>query len=46
MVAGAWLALALGSRWRTQTSWPGWVGLALGVGWMGLFLFRWLHVFV
>jgi hypothetical protein len=46
MVAGGWLALALGSRWRAETSWPGRGGLALGVGWIGLFLFGWLRILV
>src|SRR4051794_40468327 len=45
MVAGAWLSLALGSRWRTDSSWTGWAGRALGVGWIGLFLLGWLRVF-
>src|SRR4051794_32475455 len=45
MVAGAWLSLALGSRWRTESNWTGWAGRALGVGWIGLFLLGWLRVF-
>lgn len=46
MIAGAWLALVLGSRWRSETGWPGRAGVFLGVGWMGLFLFGWLRVLV
>jgi hypothetical protein len=46
MVAGAWLSLALRSRWRSETSWVGWAGRALGIGWIGLFLLGSLRVFV
>jgi hypothetical protein len=46
IVAGAWLALWLGSRWRAEKTWIGWAGRLLGVSWIGLFLIGWLRVFV
>ncbi len=46
MVAGAWLSVVLGSRWRAETSWVGWAGRGLGIGWIGLFLLGWLRIFV
>ncbi len=46
MVAGAWLSLAIGARWRIETNWVGWAGRILGIGWIGLFLFGMLRVFV
>jgi hypothetical protein len=45
MVAGAWLSLALGSRWRPESNWIGCAGRALGIAWIGLFLLGWLRVF-
>jgi hypothetical protein len=46
LIAGAWLALALGSRWRRETNWVGWAGRALGIGWIGVFLLGWCRMFV
>jgi len=46
MVAGSWLSLALGARWRMETSWVGWAGRILGIGWIGLFLLGLLRGFV
>jgi hypothetical protein len=40
MIAGSWLTLALGARWRRETNWVGWAGRILGLGWIGLFLLR------
>jgi hypothetical protein len=45
MVAGSWLSLALGARWRAETNWVGWAGRILGIGWIGLFLFGLLRIF-
>jgi hypothetical protein len=46
MVAGAWLSLALGTGWRSETSWVGWAGRVLGIVWICLFLAGWIRVFV
>ena len=46
MVAGSWLALGLGARWRAETDWVGWAGRALGIGWIGLLLLGFLRIFV
>ena len=37
MVAGSWLSLALGGRWRMEPSWLGWAGGILGIAWLGLY---------
>jgi hypothetical protein len=46
MVAGSWLTLALGARWRMETNWVGWAGRALGIGWISLLLLGFLRIFV
>jgi len=46
MIAGSWLALALGARWQIETNWVGWAGRILGIGWIGLLLFGFLRIFV
>jgi len=33
-VAGAWLIMILGGRWRPARGWIEWFGRALGVAWL------------
>jgi hypothetical protein len=42
MIEGAWLCLALGKRWFTETSWVGWARRGLGIGWIGVQVFEFL----
>jgi hypothetical protein len=42
-VVGAWLALALGGRWRAERGWIDRAGRALGVFWVATFLLLELH---
>jgi hypothetical protein len=39
MIAGAWLSLALDSRWRPEATWVGWSGPVLGIVWLSVYLF-------
>lgn len=45
-VAGAWLALALGRRWRPERDWVGRCGRALGVAWIVVYATRWVGAFL
>ncbi len=40
-VVGAWLALALSGRWRTETSWIDRLGRLLGWLWVGVTVLNW-----
>jgi len=40
-VAGAWLALGLVGRWRRERTWVDNLGIAVGIGWVALFLLAW-----
>jgi hypothetical protein len=46
MILGAWLALALGRRWRPGPSWLDWLGCCLGLCWVVLFLSGEVYWFV
>jgi hypothetical protein len=41
-VTGAWLALAVGKRWRPQPNWVDRLGRLVGVGWIGANAIHWL----
>jgi hypothetical protein len=44
-VGGAWIALALGGRWKAEPSWIDRAGRALGVYWIATYLFLWSFAF-
>jgi hypothetical protein len=46
MVAGAWLSLFMGGRWRPETTWVGWAGQGVGSAWIALILFSYVRVFL
>jgi hypothetical protein len=37
-VAASWLTLALAGLWRAERDWVGWLGRAVGVAWIALFI--------
>jgi len=43
-VAGAWLALALGGRWRPEPTWPDRLGRALGASWIAANAVAWMRL--
>jgi hypothetical protein len=43
-VAGAWLALALGGRWRPEPSWIDRLGRAVGWLWIAALMVNWFRL--
>lgn len=41
-VAGGWLTLALGGRWRAEPDWVDRGGRLVGAGWLGVLLLYWI----